>query len=97
MYCFADCAVNPDPTAEQLADIAISSAKNYKAITGEEPKVAFLSFSTKGSAEHPLVDKVRAAVKIMQEKEPNIPSDGELQLDAAIVPEIGKRKSRIQQ
>jgi len=93
MYCFADCAVNPDPTAEQLADIAISSAKNYKAITGEEPKVAFLSFSTKGSAEHPLVDKVRAAVKIMQEKEPNIPSDGELQLDAAIVPEIGKRKS----
>ncbi len=93
MYCFADCAVNPDPTAEQLADIAISSAKNYKAITGEEPKVAFLSFSTKGSAEHPLVDKVRAAVRIMQEKEPNIPSDGELQLDAAIVPEIGKRKS----
>lgn len=93
MYCFADCAVNPDPTAEQLADIAISSAKNYKAITGEDPKVAFLSFSTKGSAEHPLVDKVRAAVRIMQEKEPNIPSDGELQLDAAIVPEIGKRKS----
>lgn len=93
MLCFGDCAVNPDPTSEQLADIAISSAKNYQAITGEEPKVALLSFSTKGSAEHPLVDKVREAARIMQEKAPEIPSDGELQLDAAIVPAIGAKKS----
>ncbi len=93
MLCFADCAVNPDPTAEQLADIAISSARNYQAITGEEPKVALLSFSTKGSAEHPLVEKVQTASKIMKDKAPEIPSDGELQLDAAIVPAIGAKKS----
>ncbi len=93
MLCFGDCAVNPDPTAEQLADIAISTAKNYQAITGEEPRVALLSFSTKGSAEHPLVDKVRLAAQIMKEKAPEVPSDGELQLDAAIIPAIGKSKS----
>lgn len=93
MLCFADCAVNPDPNAEQLADIAISSARNYQAITGEEPKVALLSFSTKGSASHPLVDKVQTAAEIMKTKAPEIPSDGELQLDAAIIPSIGAKKS----
>lgn len=93
LLCFADCAVNPDPTAEQLADIAISSAKNYAAVTGEEPKVAMLSFSTKGSANHPHVDKVREATKIVNDKAPEIPTDGELQLDAAIIPAIGEKKS----
>ena len=93
MLCFADCAVNPDPDAKQLADIAIASAKNFQSVTGEESKVAMLSFSTKGSAEHPLVDKVREATKIVSEKEPNLPVDGELQLDAAILPAIGERKA----
>ncbi len=93
MYCFADCAVNPDPSSEHLADIAISSAKNYKAITGEDPKVAMLSFSTKGSAEHPAVDKVQQATKLVTQKAPEIPTDGELQLDAAILPSVGERKA----
>ena len=93
LLCFADCAVNPDPTQEQLADIAISTAKNYQAVTGEAPKVAMLSFSTKGSADHPLVEKVVNATKIVNEKAPEIPADGELQLDAAILPAIGERKS----
>lgn len=92
MLCFADCAVNPDPTAEQLADIAISSARNYAAVTGEESKVAMLSFSTNGSAEHELVEKVQNATKIVKEKATDIPCDGEMQLDAAIVPAIGAKK-----
>lgn len=90
--CFADCAVNPDPTDAQLADIAIISAKNYGAVTGEEPKVAMLSFSTNGSATHPLVDKVISATKIIREKAPELQVDGEMQLDAAIIPSIGERK-----
>lgn len=93
LLCFADCAVNPDPTPEQLADIAISSARNFGAVAGVTPKVAMLSFSTKGSAEHPLVEKVQTAAKIVAEKAPDIESDGELQLDAAIIPSIGERKS----
>lgn len=93
MYCFADCAVNPDPTDVQLADIAIASAKNFQAVTGEESKVAMLSFSTKGSANHPHVDKVISATNILHEKAPDLPCDGELQLDAAIIPSIGERKS----
>lgn len=92
ILCFADCAVNPDPNAKQLADIAISSAKNFASITGEEPKVAMLSFSTNGSAEHPAVEKVQEATKIIKEKAPEIPTDGEMQLDAAIIPSIGERK-----
>ncbi|MDP3831586.1 MAG: phosphate acyltransferase, partial [Ignavibacteriaceae bacterium] len=77
----------------QLADIAISTADNHKKLTGEEPYVAMLSFSTKGSAEHELIDKVRAATKFVQEKRPDLNVDGELQFDAAIVDSIGKKKS----
>jgi len=92
MYCFGDCAVNPNPTAEQLCDIAISSARNFQSITGEDPKVAMLSFSTNGSAAHEMVEKVQLATKLLKEKASDIPSDGEMQLDAAIIPSIGQRK-----
>ncbi len=92
LYCFADCAVNPDPNEQQLADIAITSAKNFKSITGIEPKVAMLSFSTNGSASHPDVEKVQMATKIVKDKAPNLEVDGEMQLDAAIIPSIGQRK-----
>lgn len=90
---FADCGVVPDPTAEQLADIALASADTHKSLTGEDPLVALLSFSTKGSAKHPLVDKVRKAVEIAQQKRPDLPLDGELQADAALVESIGRRKA----
>lgn len=93
VYSFADCAVVPDPDAEQLADIAISTAENHKKLTGEEPNVAMLSFSTKGSAEHELVDKVIQATNIVREKAPHLNIDGELQFDAAIIESIGKRKA----
>jgi phosphate acetyltransferase len=90
--CFADCAVNPDPTDARLADIAIASARNFKAVTGEEPRMAMLSFSTNGSAEHPLVEKVRNATKIVREKAPDLMVDGEMQADAALIASIGERK-----
>ncbi|MDZ7385229.1 MAG: phosphate acetyltransferase [candidate division KSB1 bacterium] len=90
---FADCAVVPAPTPEQLADIAIASAATHRALTGEEPIVAMLSFSTKGSAQHEMVDKVRQAVAIARSKAPNLQLDGELQADAALVEVIGKRKA----
>lgn len=93
IYSFADCAVVPDPTAEQLADIAISTAINHEKVTGEKAKVAMLSFSTKGSAEHPLIDKVRQATEFVKKKRPDILVDGEMQFDAAIVPSIGKKKA----
>ncbi len=92
-YSFGDCAVVPNPTAPQLADIAISTADNHKVLTGETPYVAMLSFSTKGSAEHELVDKVREATKIVKEKRPDLTVDGELQFDAAIVDSVGKKKA----
>jgi phosphate acetyltransferase len=92
LLCFADCAVVPDPNEIQLCDIAISSAKNFQAVAGEEPRVALLSFSTKGSAEHPRVEKVQKAAKLMRERAPEIPSDGELQADAALVASVGERK-----
>lgn len=92
-YSFADCAVVPNPDAEQLADIAISTADNHKKLTGEEPLVAMLSFSTKGSATHELVDKVVKATELVKTKRPDLQVDGELQFDAAIIESIGKRKA----
>jgi phosphate acetyltransferase len=92
-YSFADCAVVPDPDASQLADIAISTADNHTKLTGEDAYVAMLSFSTKGSAQHELVDKVLEALKIVKEKRPDIKVDGELQFDAAVIDSIGKRKA----
>ncbi len=90
---FADCAVSPDPTAQQLAEIAISTARTARSIVGLEPRVAMLSFSTRGSAKHPLVDKVAEATEIARRLDPNLIIDGELQADAAIVPDIAERKS----
>ncbi|MBA7498601.1 Phosphate acetyltransferase [subsurface metagenome] len=90
---FADCALNPEPNAEQLADVAIASAATGKALVGFEPRVAMLSFSTKGSSKHPLVDKVIEATKIAKEKKPELLIDGELQADAALIPSIGERKA----
>ncbi|HZW38824.1 MAG TPA: phosphate acetyltransferase [Ignavibacteriaceae bacterium] len=92
-YSFADCAVVPNPDFKQLADIAISTADNHKKLTGEEPFIAMLSFSTKGSAEHELIDKVREAVKIVKEKRPDLNVDGEMQFDAAVIPSIGSKKA----
>ncbi len=94
LLCYADCAVLPNPTDVQLADIAVTSAKNFQAVTGEEPKVAMLSFSTKGSASHPDVDKVVSATKIAREKAPRLLLDGEMQADAALVASVGERKCK---
>lgn len=89
----ADCAIVPDPSPLKLANIAVSTAKMARALLGIEPRVAMLSFSTKGSAEHELVDKVREATRLAKEKDPTLLIDGEMQADAALVPEIGKRKA----
>lgn len=90
---FADCAVVPDPTASQLAQIAIAAAKTARDIAGIAPKVALLSFSTKGSASSPAVDKVIEATKIAHEMDPELILDGELQTDAAIVPSVANLKA----
>ena len=90
---FADCAVNPNPNAEELASIAISTAENAKCLCNFEPKVAMLSFSTMGSAKHEFVDKVAKATEIAKNARPDLQIDGELQLDAAIVPSVGKQKA----
>jgi phosphate acetyltransferase len=90
---YADAGVVPDPDSEQLASIAISSAQTHKRLTGVEPCVAMLSFSTKGSAQHPHVDKVRAATERVRIKEPSLTIDGELQADAALVPAISASKA----
>ena len=93
IFLFADCGVNPNPNEQELADIAIQTAKSAKELLNIEPKVALLSFSSKGSAEHELIDKVRHAYDIVKEKEPNLIIDGEIQVDAAIIPEVAQLKS----
>ena len=93
IYMYSDGAVVPDPNAEQLASIAVTAAELHRALTGEEPVVAMLSYSTKGSAEGPLVDKVRQATATAQKMRPDLRLDGELQVDAAIVPAIAQKKA----
>ncbi len=92
-FIFADCGLNQDPTAEELAAIADTSAKSFKALVGPKPVIAMLSHSTKGSAKHPLVDKVVEATRIAHEEYPHLVLDGELQTDAALVPGVAKSKA----
>lgn len=89
---FADCGVVPQPSPAQLADIALSSAANYESVTGERAAVAMLSFSSHGSARHPAVDVVREATALIRERQPGLLVDGDLQFDAAIVPEVAALK-----
>ena len=93
VFIFADSGLNEYPDAEALSEIAISSSKSFKELVGKEPKVAMLSYSTHGSAHSPLTDKVVEATKLVKEKEPDLICDGEIQLDAAIIPEIAERKA----
>ncbi|MBV6522736.1 MAG: Ethanolamine utilization protein EutD [Gemmatimonadaceae bacterium] len=90
---FTDCAVIPQPTAEQLADIAIAAALDRRRIVGDTPYVAFLSFSTYGSARHPTVENVRAALRLARERAPDVQFDGELQGDAALMTAVAARKA----
>lgn len=92
-YIFADCAVIPYPTVDQLADIAVAANDSAKNIIGIEPKIAMLSFSTKGSASHEAVDKVRSAYEKVKAEHPEINVDGEMQFDASLVPSVGKQKA----
>lgn len=92
-FLFADCGLNQDPTAEELAAIADTSAKSFKTLVGAKPIIAMLSHSTKGSAKHELVDKVVEATRIAHEQYPYLTLDGELQTDAAIVPQVAKSKA----
>lgn len=93
VFVFADCGLNENPDADQLSEIAISSAKTFELLTGAEPKVAMLSYSTKGSAKSELTEKVIEATRLAKEKAPSLALDGELQLDAAIVPSVAKSKA----
>ncbi len=89
---FSDCGVVPEPTPEQLADIALAAAASFQNVTGITPRVAMLSFSSKGSAKHPAVDAVRTATELVKKRAPKLLVDGELQFDAAIVPAVAKQK-----
>lgn len=92
-FIFADCGLNSNPTAEELEEIAVSSANSYKQLVGKEPKIAMLSYSTYGSAKSDLTKKVIDATNLIKKHYPNLAVDGELQLDAAIVPEVAKSKA----
>ena len=92
-FTYADCGVVPEPTAEQLVDIAVASAESHRRLVGEAPRVALLSFSTKGSSKHARVDKMAEAGRLLRESYPNLTSDGELQVDAAIVPQVAETKA----
>lgn len=90
---FADCAVNPNPNAQALAEIAVSTAKSCKSFLGVDARVGMLSFSTKGSAKHEDSDKVIEALELAKQLDPNLQIDGELQLDAALLPKVGDKKA----
>ena len=93
VFVFSDCALNPKPNSEELSEIAIASAESYKQLIGDEPRIAMLSYSTYGSAKSEDVEKVQEATKLAKEKMPNLILDGEMQLDAALVPSVGASKA----
>ncbi len=93
VFIFADSGLNENPDSDKLSEIAISSAKSFKQLVGKEPKIGMLSYSTYGSAKSELTEKVIEATKLLKEKAPDLKADGELQLDAAIVPEVGRSKA----